>query len=77
MYVASYIFQTESDKEGGETDGVIELAAPESPSLPAQTGIYTITGMKVATVDSRAVNETLSALPHGLYIVNGKKVLVK
>lgn len=77
MFVASYIFQTESDNEGGETDGVIELAAPESPSWPAQTGIYTITGMKVATVDSHAVGETLSTLPHGIYIVNGRKVLVK
>lgn len=77
MYVASYIFQTESDNEGGETDGVIELAAPESPSWPAQTGIYTITGMKVATVDSHAVGEALSTLPHGIYVVNGRKVLVK
>ena len=67
-----------SSEEGNEeTDGVIELAAPESPSWSAETGIYTITGVKVASVASHAVGETLSTLPRGIYVVNGRKVLVR
>lgn len=78
MFVASYVFQPESSEEGSEeTDGVIELAAPESPSWSAETGIYTITGVKVASVASHAVGETLSTLPRGIYVVNGRKVLVR
>ena len=78
MYVASYIFQTETDvEEGKKTDGVIEIAAPVSPSMPTHIGVYTLSGVKVASVDASSLNEVLSTLPKGLYIINGKKVLVR
>jgi hypothetical protein len=78
MYVASYIFQPETDvEEGKKTDGVIEIAAPVSPSMPTHLGVYTLSGVKVASVDASSLNEVLSTLPKGLYIINGKKVLVR
>ena len=78
MYVASYVFQPETENDEGEdVDGMIVLTAPESPSWPVQTGIYTITGVKVASVAGDNVRETLSTLPSGIYVINGKKVLVR
>ena len=78
MYVASYIFQPETDfEEGKEADGIVELAAPVSPSMPTNIGVYTLSGVKVATVSAHSVKEVLSTLPKGIYIVNGRKVLVR
>ena len=39
------------------------------PVAKIQKGVYTLTGVKVA--------DNAANLPQGLYIVNGKKVIVK
>ena len=74
LYVASYVFQPEDD-DSNQSDGIIELAAPVSPSWPAGIGIYNLSGVKVATVTDGHLDEALSALPKGIYVVNGKKFL--
>ncbi|MBO1364358.1 hypothetical protein JHU38_11390 [Prevotella sp. A2931] len=40
----------------------------------AMVPIYTLRGMKVATVKRSEVFQYLQTLPHGIYIVDGKKI---
>lgn len=43
----------------------------------AQVAIYSLSGIRVATVGTSEVKEVLNALPSGIYIVGGKKVMKK
>ncbi len=49
---------------------VTAISSAKAESKAAQTGIYTISGVKMNTTD-------LTKLPKGVYIVNGKKQIVK
>ena len=51
---------------------LVEFAIIASPIR--QRGIYSIAGVKVS---SSSTEDAVRQLPHGLYIINGKKVLMK
>ena len=55
------------EKEEGEATGI--AAAPAAAPLPKDTPVYDLNGRRVGTADA------IGALPKGVYIVNGKKVI--
>ena len=58
---------------GEDPSGIDGVTMESSDSLqPIRRGIYTMQGIKVADDDSE-----ITSLPHGLYIINGRKVMVK
>ena len=54
-----------------ETDGIDALSNPTSP-----TEIYTLSGIKVNT-NGESVQQVLGTLPRGIYLVGGKKVVIR
>ena len=58
---------------GDDTDGIHELTpTPNASQKSKGTGtVYTLSGQKVST----SQHHNISALPKGVYIVNGKKVI--
>lgn len=65
-----FIYDVVGEKERNELSGVESAVAPESDTFD----IYNISGICVARNANKA---TLNSLPAGLYIANGKKVVVK
>ena len=57
------------DNGNGTTD--INGIVTETPAGKAAEGVYTINGQKVAS------DKSLNDLPKGIYIVNGKKYIVR
>ena len=55
------------EKEEGEATGI--AAAPAAAPQPKDTPVYDLNGRRVGTADA------IAALPKGVYIVNGKKVI--
>ena len=53
---------------GGEPTGIADIE--EDKAIDASEGIYNIQGMRMSAA-------SLDQLPCGIYIVNGKKVVVK
>ncbi|MCI7309570.1 MAG: hypothetical protein MR536_01785 [Prevotella sp.] len=79
MYISGHSHSAEDavDK-GGVYDFVVNVEAPVATSIQGvgvastnveATDIYTINGVKV--------NGTLNSLPKGVYVVNGKKIVVR
>lgn len=60
---------TEFDEEGNEATAIDNIDGGDITLMPANTKVYNING--------QYVGESLEGLPKGLYITNGKKVLVK
>jgi hypothetical protein len=62
------------DEDGGETTGIIDIELPTGNSnvniMNYDTNVYSINGQVVS-------QGSLKNLPKGIYIVNGKKVVVK
>ena len=54
-------------EEGGEVTGI--AAAPAAAPRPASAPVYDLNGRRIGTADA------MDALPKGVYIVNGKKVM--
>ena len=54
-------------EEGGEFTGI--AVPPADVSRPAAAPVYDLNGCRVGTADA------MDALPKGVYIVNGKKVI--
>ena len=68
------VMVTGSGKLNKETDGINDVELASTPltahsSISYPTGIYTITGQRISV-------PVRSGLPHGVYIINGKKVFV-
>ena len=57
------------DNGNGTTD--INGIVTETPAEKAAEGVYTINGQKIAS------DKSLNDLPKGIYIVNGKKHIVR
>ena len=55
------------EKEEGEATGI--AAAPAAAPQPKDTPVYDLNGRRVGTADA------IAALPKGVYIVNGKRVI--
>ena len=75
----AYISQASSTRgiydvnmEDGTTsmDGVLSLLDPDR-----EIDIYTLSGQKIKRVKQCDLNDIIDQLPHGVYIVNGQKVL--
>ena len=60
-----------------DTQGIRTLTADDRTSSPSRTGIYTLDGRKVGTASDASDSEKLKALQPGIYIVNGKKTVIK
>ena len=60
-----------------DTLGILTITADDRASSPNRTGIYTLDGQKIGTASDVSDSENLKALQPGLYIVNGKKVVIK
>jgi hypothetical protein len=68
------VMVTGSGKLNKETDGINDVELASTPltahsSISYPTGIYTITGQRISV-------PVRSGLPHGVNIINGKKVFV-
>ena len=66
---------TESEDENGEsgddeTDGINNVSVTSNGTYK----VYTLTGMHVMTTTD---SSTIKSLPEGMYIINGKKIVVK
>lgn len=59
----------------GTTD--IEAIMEAIPSKSKAGGVYTLSGQKITVDDSLPEEEIVRQLPAGIYIVNGKKVVVR
>ena len=75
----AYISQASSTRgiydinmEDGTTsmDGVLSLLDPDR-----EINIYTLSGQKVKRVKQSDLNDIIDQLPHGVYIVNGQKII--
>ena len=53
-------------------DVVSSIELPSGPAVSAPVDVYSITGVRVRTATT-----SLDGLPSGIYIVGGRKVLVK
>lgn len=83
LYLEELMSAYDEDFIPGESDGhrdktptdifrtVDDTAVPDG-----YTGVYTISGQYVTSIEERNI-EFIYTLPHGLYIVGGKKIIVK
>lgn len=60
----------------GETTGIEYLIGISDSSHDMDVKIYNLSGQLVKVSKSQSVEETIHGLPAGLYIVNGKKIVV-
>jgi hypothetical protein len=70
---------------GSSTRGVIEIGFSDGTTGMADVigafdadrpiDIYTLSGQKVAQTKQSEIDNILNQLPHGVYIVNGKKIV--
>ncbi|MCR4920654.1 MAG: discoidin domain-containing protein [Bacteroidaceae bacterium] len=57
-----------------EADGIEQLATMPADAAQRVQGIYTLTGVRLSTTATKA---DLQRLPKGIYVINGRKALVK
>lgn len=62
-------FITEYDENGNETTAIDKLDGEELPSIYDDDKVYNMAG--------QYVGKSLDSLPKGIYIMNGKKFIVK
>lgn len=83
LYLEELMSAYDEDFIPGESDGHRDktptdiFRTVDDTAVPAGfTGVYTISGQYVTSIEERNI-EFIYTLPHGLYIVGGKKMIVK